>query len=181
MLRRYVPVVRRRVGVVILGLMMGAFSASAAHAQDAPKNPYIFAGDGHMRSEVYGLASHLGVAHAVRMLGDVRGRALHDLFKACDIVAVPSRNEPFGIVILEAWSAGKPVVSTKNGGPEEFVWHNVNGLKVNDNPDSIAWGLGTLFTNFDWARWMGRNGRVAAETAFTWDTVADQTLGVYHS
>lgn len=47
MLRRYVPVVRRRVGVVVLGLMMtGVFSASAVYAQDAPKNPYIFAGDG---------------------------------------------------------------------------------------------------------------------------------------
>ena len=46
MLRRYVPVVRRRVGVVVLGLMTGIFSASAVHAQDAPKNPYIFAGDG---------------------------------------------------------------------------------------------------------------------------------------
>jgi hypothetical protein len=47
MLRRYVPVVRRRVGVVILGLMTGVFSAGVAHAQDAPKaNPYIFAGDG---------------------------------------------------------------------------------------------------------------------------------------
>src|SRR3954447_6857523 len=46
MLRRYVPAVRRRVGVVVLGLMVGVFSASAAHAQDAPKNPYIFAGDG---------------------------------------------------------------------------------------------------------------------------------------
>ncbi|MGC4082960.1 MAG: hypothetical protein QM736_12835 [Vicinamibacterales bacterium] len=47
MLRRYVPVVRRRVGVIVLGLMVGLFSASAVHAQDAPKaNPYIFAGDG---------------------------------------------------------------------------------------------------------------------------------------
>lgn len=43
MLRRYVPVVRRRVGVVVLGLMMGAFSASAAHAQQ--KSPYAFGGD----------------------------------------------------------------------------------------------------------------------------------------
>jgi hypothetical protein len=47
MLRRYVPVVRRRVGVVVLGLMTGVFSAGAVHAQDAPKaNPYVFAGDG---------------------------------------------------------------------------------------------------------------------------------------
>jgi hypothetical protein len=47
MLRRYVPVVRRRVGVVVLGLLTGVFSAGAVHAQDAPKaNPYVFAGDG---------------------------------------------------------------------------------------------------------------------------------------
>lgn len=46
MVRRFVPVVRRRVGVIVVGLMTGVFSAALAHAQDAPKNPYIFAGDG---------------------------------------------------------------------------------------------------------------------------------------
>ncbi len=46
MVRRFVPVVRRRMGAMVLGLMAGVFSAGAAHAQDAPKNPYIFAGDG---------------------------------------------------------------------------------------------------------------------------------------
>ena len=47
MLRRYVPVVRRRVGVVVLGLVTGLLSASAVQAQDAPrKNPYMFEGDG---------------------------------------------------------------------------------------------------------------------------------------
>lgn len=35
-------------------------------------------------------------------------------------------------------------------------------------------GLVTLFTDFEWSRWMGRNGRVAAETAFTWEAIADQ-------
>ena len=49
----------------------------------------------------------MGVSHALRMLGDKRGRELLNLFKACDIVAVPSRNEPFGIVILEGWSASQ--------------------------------------------------------------------------
>ena len=88
------------------------------------------------------MAQQMGVAHAVRMLGDVRGRALHDLFKACDIVAVPSRNEPFGIVILEGWSAHKPVVSTKRGGPSEFVWHGVNGLQVDDNARFGGLGAG---------------------------------------
>jgi glycosyltransferase involved in cell wall biosynthesis len=141
----------------------------------------VFAGDGHMRGEVYGLAQQLGVSHAVRMLGDVRGRALHDLFKACDIVAVPSRNEPFGIVILEGWSAFKPVVSTKRGGPAEFVWHGVNGLQVDDTPDSVAWGLGTLLADHGRCRWMGRNGRAAVDAAFSWDMIAEQTDHVYSS
>jgi glycosyltransferase involved in cell wall biosynthesis len=123
----------------------------------------------------------LGVAHATRFLGYQFNGTLTNLYKACDVVCVPSRNEPFGIVLLEAWSAGKPVVSTRNGGPNEFVWHEVNGLKVYADPDSIAWGLGTLFTNFEWARWMGRNGRVAAESAFSWDAVAKHIVPIYCS
>ncbi len=104
---------------------------------------------------------------------------LASLFKVCDAVCLPSRNEPFGISILEAWSAGKPVVASVNGGPNEFVWHEVNGLKIYAHPESVAWGIGTLFTNFEWARWMGRNGRVAVEIAFSWDHVADRYLRVY--
>jgi glycosyltransferase involved in cell wall biosynthesis len=146
-----------------------------------PNVKYVYAGDGHMRGEVYGQAQRLGVSHAVRMLGEVRGRALCDLFKACDIVAVPSRNEPFGIVILEGWSAFKPVVSTKRGGPAEFVWHGVNGLQVDDNSDSVGWGVGTLLADHNRCRWMGRNGRAAVDAAFSWDNIAEQTETVYGS
>jgi len=145
-----------------------------------PDAKFIFVGDGEMRPQVEQRAHHLGVAHATRFVGHKTGWELSNLYKTCDAVCVPSRNEPFGIVILEAWSAGKPVVVSKSGGPDEFVWHEVNGLKIYPHPESIAWGLGTLFTNFEWARWMGHNGRVAVETAFTWDGVADQVLSVYH-
>jgi glycosyltransferase involved in cell wall biosynthesis len=146
-----------------------------------PLAKVIFAGDGDLRQPVERRARELGVAHATRFLGFQTNGSLANLYKACDVVCVPSRNEPFGIVILEAWSAGKPVVSTRNGGPEEFVWHEVNGLKVHANPQSITWGLNTIFGDFERARWMGRNGRIAAEEAFTWDAVAQQTLNVYRS
>jgi glycosyltransferase involved in cell wall biosynthesis len=146
-----------------------------------PGAKFVFAGDGDMRGSIERRVHSLGIAHAVRFVGFQSNGTLTNLYKACDVVCVPSRNEPFGIVLLEAWSAGKPVVSTRNGGPNEFVWHEVNGLKVYATPDSIAWGLGTLFTNFEWARWMGRNGRVAAESAFSWDAVSKQVLSVYHS
>jgi glycosyltransferase involved in cell wall biosynthesis len=146
-----------------------------------PHAKFVFVGDGHMKNDVCHLANQLGAGHALRMLGDKRGRELLDLFKACDVVAVPSRNEPFGIVILEGWSAFKPVVSTKRGGPAEFVWHGVNGLQVEDTPDSVAWGLGTLLADHNHCRWMGRNGRAAVDAAFSWDSIAEQTEAVYGS
>jgi glycosyltransferase involved in cell wall biosynthesis len=146
-----------------------------------PHVKYVFVGDGHMKDEICGLAHQLGVAHALRILGDRRGRELINLFKACDIVAVPSRNEPFGIVILEGWSAHKPVVSTKRGGPAEFVWHGVNGLQVEDTPDSVSWGLGTLLADHERCRWMGRNGRAAVDAVFSWDNIAGQAEEVYAS
>jgi len=144
-----------------------------------PSAKFVFAGDGDMRPSLEIQAHHLRVAHATRFLGYKNGHELTNLYKACDLVCVPSRNEPFGIVVLEAWSAGKPVVVTRNGGPDEFVWHEVNGLKIYPVPNSVAWGIGTVFGNFEWARWMGRNGRIAAETVFSWDSVANHVLQVY--
>jgi len=145
-----------------------------------PNAKFVFVGDGEMRWGVEERAKEIGVHHATRFIGFNNGWKLSDLYKAADVVCVPSRNEPFGIVLLEAWSAGKPVVATSNGGPGEIVWHDVTGLKVYANPDSIAWGIGTVFSDFDHARWMGRNGRIAVETAFSWDVVCDQVLDVYN-
>lgn len=142
---------------------------------------FVFVGDGEMRWGLEDRARHMGISGAVRFTGFLNGWRLVDLYKAADVICVPSRNEPFGIVILEAWSAGKPVVASSNGGPGEIVWHDVNGLKIYPNVDSVSWGIGTVFADFEHARWMGRNGRVAVETAFSWEAVADQILNVYQS
>ncbi|NLG19623.1 MAG: glycosyltransferase family 4 protein [Fibrobacter sp.] len=144
-----------------------------------PNAKFIFTGEGDMKGHIENMARSMGVAHACRFYGVFPRGELIDLYRACDCVAVPSRNEPFGIVVLEAWAAGKPVIATHNG--TEFVWHNVNGFKVYPNTESIAWGIGSLFANFEHARWMGSKGREAVENSFSWDTIADQTLGVYCS
>jgi glycosyltransferase involved in cell wall biosynthesis len=140
---------------------------------------FIFAGDGAMRGQLENRVRQLGAAHAVRFLGFRSGDELVRLFKSAEVICVPSRNEPFGIVVLEAWSACRPVVVTQSGGPSEYVWHEVNGLKIHPTPDSVTWGLNTLFSDFDRARWMGRNGRSVVENRFTWDRIADQILTVY--
>ncbi len=149
--------------------------------REFPNAKFVFVGDGGMKQEVEHMAHQFGVASSTRFVGHASGWRLIDLFKTADMVCVPSRNEPFGIVILEAWAAGKPVVASVNGGPSEFVWHDVNGIKVEARPDSLEWGVNTMLGDMDHALWMGRNGRLSAETMFSWDHIADETLATYNS
>jgi len=144
-----------------------------------PNVKFVFVGDGEMRSGLEARVRQLGLAHATRFLGRRDGQELIRLFKLADVVCMPSRNEPFGIVVLEAWSACKPVVVTQVGGPSEYVWHEVNGLRTEPNPNSVAWSLSTIFSDFERARCMGRNGRKAVDECFTWDMIVEQTLAAY--
>jgi glycosyltransferase involved in cell wall biosynthesis len=139
----------------------------------------VFAGDGDQRGFLEARARHLGVAHAVRFVGFTNGETLVRLFKLCETVCVPSRNEPFGIVVLEGWSAGKPVVATETGGPKEYVDHEVTGLKIFPRVDSVFWGIDRIFSNFDRARWMGSNGRKVLEKRFSWSKISAQTIETY--
>lgn len=144
-----------------------------------PSSRFVFVGDGDMRDTLESRIRQLGVAHAVRFLGYCNGDELVRLYKLAEVVCMPSRNEPFGIVVLEAWSAGKPVLASQNGGPAEYVRHEVDGLKIYPNPDSVAWGVGHMFSDLDRARWMGQNGRKAVKERFTWDTITEQMLDIY--
>ena len=158
-------------------LLLEAIPGVLHHRPDAK---FVFIGDGYMRNDLERRANELGVRNAVRFLGNMSANGeLTNLYKSSDVVCVPSRNEPFGIVVLEAWAAGKPVVVTRNGGPAEVVTHNQEGFVAYDNPGSICWALKEIFNDFLHARWMGERGRVKAAYSFSWDNVAGQTEGIY--
>eukprot|EP00179_Madagascaria_erythrocladioides_P004066 CAMPEP_0198317102 /NCGR_PEP_ID=MMETSP1450-20131203/6707_1 /TAXON_ID=753684 ORGANISM="Madagascaria erythrocladiodes, Strain CCMP3234" /NCGR_SAMPLE_ID=MMETSP1450 /ASSEMBLY_ACC=CAM_ASM_001115 /LENGTH=500 /DNA_ID=CAMNT_0044020285 /DNA_START=141 /DNA_END=1643 /DNA_ORIENTATION=- len=144
-----------------------------------PDTKFVLVGDGYMKDGLVSRCHELGVMHAVRFTGSMGGQSLVDLFKATDIVAIPSRNEPFGIVTLEAWAASKPVVVTKSGGPREFVWHDNDGFLVDTSADGMAWGITQCVHNFDHAKYMGQRGRVKAAFQFSWDRIAEVTNNVY--
>ena len=147
--------------------------------RDYPNAKFVFVGDGYMKSQLEERAKQLNVMHAVRFTGYISNEEKANLMKACNCVIVPSRNEPFGIVVLEAWSCAKPVIATHGTGAGELIWHGVTGLRVYQAPNSIAWGIKEILKNPEKAKWMGKNGRYAAEKEFTWDKVAEQTLKVY--
>ncbi len=145
-----------------------------------PEARFIISGEGPDKDALVRRAHETGAADAIIFLGHMPYRHYIDLMRCCDIVVVPSRNEPFGIVVLEAWAAGKPVVATTSGGPREFVWHDVNGFLVDANAGGIAHGIGSLLADHDHCRALGANGRRAVEEKFNWDNVAAYTEGVYH-
>jgi glycosyltransferase involved in cell wall biosynthesis len=72
------------------------------------------------------------------------------------------------------------VIATHGTGAGELIWHDVTGLRVYQAPNSIAWGIKEILRNPEHARWMGKNGRYAAENTFTWDKAAEQLLAVYN-
>ncbi|HDH91569.1 MAG TPA: glycosyltransferase family 1 protein [Candidatus Aenigmarchaeota archaeon] len=147
--------------------------------KDYPNAKFVFIGDGYMKAHLEHRCRELGIMHAVRFTGYVPENVKINWLKACDMVVVPSRNEPFGIVVLEAWASGKPVIATHGTGAGELVWHEVTGLRVYQNPNSIAWGIKTLLGDLDRAKWMGKNGRNAVEKVFNWNNVANKMLEVY--
>lgn len=153
--------------------------AIPALLHDHPKTKFVFAGDGDMRFSLRTRSQTMSVSAATRFLGYQTGEPLVGLFKSADAVCVPSRNEPFGIVILEGWSAARPVVATGNGGPAEFVRNGETGLTISADKESIRWGIGTVLANPEIARRMGTNGRHEAESRFSWDLVATNTISDY--
>lgn len=141
----------------------------------------VFVGEGDMRRQLEHRAHEMKLDHALRFTGAMQPNGgIADIFKSADAVCVPSRNEPFGIVVLEAWAAGKPVIATRNGGPRDFVSHGRDGFLVTDNSKDISSSVGEMFGDFKRARRMGRRGRAKVTRSFGWDSIAEKTEAIYH-
>jgi len=104
-------------------------------------------------------------------------------YHACDVFVLPSRHEPFGIVVLEAWSAGKPVVVSHVGGLRALVTEGRTGLFVEpdaaDAAESLAAKLGALHADPALGRALGENGRREARERYDWREVAARLEEIY--
>jgi glycosyltransferase involved in cell wall biosynthesis len=137
----------------------------------------VFVGSGEMQPYLMSRAAELGVKDAVRCV-EQPAEVTH-LFKAADLICVPSRRESFGQNVLNGWAARKPVVVTYKMDVQDLVHHGVDGMVVYDNAQSICWGINTVFGDFGKAHQMGERGRVKAAYGFSWDVIANQTEAIY--
>jgi D-inositol-3-phosphate glycosyltransferase len=125
------------------------------------------------------LAASLGISHAIRFLPPQTGSDLADVYRAADLVAVPSYNESFGLVALEAQACGTPVVAAAVGGLVTAVRDGISGLLVDGHdPDDWARALGGLLAA-PGRRAELSGGAVAHASEFSWSRTASGLLAVY--
>jgi glycosyltransferase involved in cell wall biosynthesis len=130
------------------------------------------------RHDLQERAEALGCAEAIRWLGFRDD--IPQLLALSDVMVLPSFNEPFGIVIVEAMIAGKPVVVCDSGGPPEIVLDGVTGLIVPTRKvGPLADALVELLSDPERSREMGEQGRRRALEHFDSRASVRRIEGLY--
>ncbi len=139
----------------------------------------IVGGNSGSGLDLVALAASLGIEDSVRFLPPQAGDALADLYRAADIVAVPSHNESFGLVAMEAQACGTPVVAAAVGGLVTAVRDQHSGVLV-DGHDAGDWAhvLRDLLAQ-PGRRAMLSRGAVAHAQQYSWSRTASGLLAVY--
>src|SRR6266487_2770329 len=100
---------------------------------------------------------------------------------SAEILCTPCQLASFGMILLEAMSAGVPVVASRNSGFERLMENGVQGLLIEPPTDErvFAAALNLLLEDVELARRMGAAGRQLALTTYTWPVVADRLEELY--
>jgi phosphatidyl-myo-inositol alpha-mannosyltransferase len=144
-----------------------------------PDARLLVAGGGPLLEDYKRLVEDNGLPN-VEFAGFVPAKDLPRYYQSCDIFCAPSTGqESFGIVLLEAMAAGKPLVATDIGGYSSVVQHGKEGFLVPPKDEqALALSLVRLLSDADLRSRMGMAGQSRA-ALFSWDKVADRVLGYY--
>ncbi len=154
--------------------------ARLAEPSGSPGCQLIIVGKGPSSKRLRELGEKLGVAPWVLFAGARRDVA--DLLPLTDVFVLPSLSEGFGIAIVEAMAAGRPVVATAVGGIPEIVLQGETGLLVPPgDPGALAGAVRQLLEQPDRAAAMGAKGRQRARERFSIATVVRRHEDLYET
>lgn len=155
-------------------LLVRAFTAARTRDVDL-----VLGGDGPMRRDLEDRIREAGLEDRIRLTGQLAPGEVAAWMSSALAVVVPSRQESFGIVALEAWRAAAPLLMTSRGGAAEFVRDGQDGLLVDPTDDEAL--RATILRLIDEpelrARLSAAGGSRAQE--FTWERVADAYEALY--
>ena len=123
-----------------------------------------------------GLKNHVSIIPGLT----VNDPLLRGAYHAADVFCLPSLHEPFGIVVLEAWAAGLPVVAAEVGGIPSFTRHGKDVLHATpDQPQSLARQLLCILDNPAFAGQLAASGRRRARKEYDWHVINQRLVALY--
>jgi len=160
---------------------LAALSAFSALADRVPGLGLVFAGpdqgeEPRLRRE----AQEEELADRVRFLGKVTEDQKRDLLAGCRLLVLPSLHEGQGIVLIEAWAQGRPVVATRVGGVPYTVEDGIDGLLATlGDEEDLGRKMELLARHPDKGAAMGEAGRRKAWAQYRWDRIVEDLERLY--
>jgi phosphatidyl-myo-inositol dimannoside synthase len=138
-----------------------------------PALQLVLAGEGDDRAWLEDLAQRNGVTLHVHFVSKLSYAELASCYAACDVFALPSSGEGFGLVYLEAMAFGKPVIGGAHGGAPEVIQDGLTGYLVQHGDASqLATCIETFLADPALARKMGERGRERVASEFRFNVFA---------
>ncbi len=145
---------------------------SLAYTQSNIK--FIIAGKGKHEENLKSLVNKLKLQNRVLFKGFVSDEDLIELYANALAVFFAPIDEDYGLITIEAFKSGKPVITTNDsGGVLEFVENNINGFITNGDPKLIAQKIDYLYYNKEICREMGMHGNKKVQS-IQWDNVIEK-------
>lgn len=140
-----------------------------------PRAVFCIAGDGPLKSELLNLIGALGISSQVRLLGNRQD--IPDLLAACDLFVLTSLYEGLPMVLLEAMSAGAPVICTNIPGVTDVITNGETGLLVpSQNVMHLAEAICRVLSDDALRRKISQNGKTLVQESFSLTRMGQQYL-----
>ena len=137
-------------------------------------------GDGEEKSKIINLIKAEKLEKKVILHGALRGKRLYKIFSNSDIFILTSRNESFGIVLIEAMASGLPIVASNILGVRDIIEKNRTGLLVKPEQEDFVKAIEKLLNNSQLREKLIKNGLEEVKK-YSWDKIVEKFEDVYQS
>jgi glycosyltransferase involved in cell wall biosynthesis len=156
--------------------------AMKALAPRYPELKYFIIGDGPYRNTLEAMVQDFRLTDRVSFLGRLPRPRVYAYMKMCDLFCLPSWNETFGLVYLEAMACGLPVIGTKGHGVEGVLQNEKDCLFVEEqSPQSIVEAVSRMIDNPRTRQDLAKQGQERVNSSLTWDVSARKLFDLYQA
>jgi len=186
--KKIAPVLETKKIVLFVGLFYAPknlklwVEAAEQISQQVSEVAFVMAGNGPLFNDIQLLVQQKKLTEQFYFLGSVGYEKLPEIYAAADVFLLSSNYESFGRVILEAYMAGVPVVSTAGVGPKDQIEHGTTGFLVPvGDSRAISDGVVNLLQDDDLRRRFGKMGQEKMMTQFSKEAMSEKVVATWEN